>query len=296
MGRVRWARRSSSPGGAVTSHTILLTRRPLGFQPTGDPEGAPAVRSLPNGRVLRRLGVALKREDTGKFPVDDRARSVLDALLRAARAEGVVLRHPWRVEAIERSGEVFHLRSAAGDRLEAARVVLAAGGCSLPKTGSDGQGHALARALGHSVTPRVFPALVPLTLPREHPLCALSGLSAPVRLEVRAESGRRLARIERALLCTHFGLSGPAGPDISRYWIDARFDDPRARLWSDGSPASNQPDALRDPAGAAQPSLVGCPIASHARCVPGRPIPGHQPSTDPPGANRLSHARLDLPP
>ncbi|HET8644253.1 MAG TPA: NAD(P)/FAD-dependent oxidoreductase, partial [Vicinamibacteria bacterium] len=46
---------------------------------------------------FRELGVALKREDTGKlFPLTDRARTVLDALLAAARGAGVALLHPWR--------------------------------------------------------------------------------------------------------------------------------------------------------------------------------------------------------
>src|SRR5712691_5697413 len=177
------------------------------------------------------LGVALKREETGKlFPESDRARTVLDALLRSARDAGVAVQHPWRVEAVDRKEGAFLLRSASGERREADRVVLASGGCSLPKTGSDGHGYSIARSLGHSVTPRVFPGLVPLTLPRDHPLCALSGLSAPARVEVRAASGRRLARMEGSLLCTHFGLSGPAALDISRYWIEARFDDPGATL------------------------------------------------------------------
>jgi predicted Rossmann fold flavoprotein len=177
------------------------------------------------------LGVTLKREETGKlFPVSDRARTVLDALLRGSRQAGVDVRHPWRVEAIERVDRAFRLHSAAGERLEADRVVLAAGGRSLPKTGSDGHGYALARGLGHSITPRVFPALVPLTLPRDHPLCALSGVSVSVRIEVRACSGRRLAQMEGSLLCTHFGLSGPAALDISRYWIGARFEDAQASL------------------------------------------------------------------
>jgi len=190
------------------------------------------------------LGVALKREETGKlFPVSDRARTVLDAVLRAARESGVGVRHPWRVESIERADGAFLLRSASGERREADRVVLAPGGCSLPKTGSDGHGYAIARSLGHSITPRVFPGLVPLTLPRDHPLCALSGLSVPVRMEVRSASGRRLTHVEGSLLCTHFGLSGPAALDISRYWIDARFDDPGAALVARWLPAIT-PDAL----------------------------------------------------
>jgi len=177
------------------------------------------------------LGVALKREETGKlFPVSDRARTVLDALLRAARDAGVAVRNPWRVDAIEAAGATFRLRSASGEELEAERVVLAAGGCSLPKTGSDGHGHTIARGLGHSITPRVFPGLVPLTLPGDHPLCALAGLSVPVRLEVRAASGRRRGRMDGSVLCTHFGLSGPAAMDISRYLIDAGFQEPGATL------------------------------------------------------------------
>src|SRR5918995_5258186 len=217
----------------------------------------PAIR-----KVLRRFdvartveffaaqGVSLKREQTGKlFPVSDRARTILDALLGCAREDGVVVRHPWRVEAVERADGGFRLHASSGERLEVDRVVLAAGGRSLPKTGSDGHGYALARSLGHSITPRVFPALVPLTLPPDHPLCALSGLSAPVRVEVRAGSGRSLAHFQGSLLCTHFGLSGPAVLDVSRYWIDARSDDPRATLvvcWRPGMAPGTLDAALRD--------------------------------------------------
>jgi predicted Rossmann fold flavoprotein len=179
---------------------------------------------------FRELGVTLKREDTGKlFPTTDRAQTVLDALLGAARAAGVVLRHPWRVEAVERDDEGFVLTGPSGT-LRARSVVLATGGRSVPKTGSDGHGYAIARALGHTITARVFPALVPLTLPRGHFLTALAGVSARVTLEVRAASGKRLARFTDPLLCTHFGVSGPVVLDASRYWIDARADDPGAVL------------------------------------------------------------------
>ena len=107
-------------------------------------------------------------------------------------------------------------------------MVVATGGRSLPKTGSDGGGYALVRSLGHTVTPRVFPGLVPLTLPRDHPLCTLSGLAVPATLEVRSAAGRRGAAFTGLALCTHFGLSGPAVLDVSRHLIAARLAEPAA--------------------------------------------------------------------
>src|SRR4051794_35934876 len=48
--------------------------------------------------LFESLGVPLKREETGKlFPVSDRARDVVDALLRAARDAGVEIRTGVRV-------------------------------------------------------------------------------------------------------------------------------------------------------------------------------------------------------
>jgi hypothetical protein len=181
---------------------------------------------------FRELGVELKREETGKlFPTSDDAQSVLSALLSAASSAEVELLAPWRVEAVEheRSSRTFRLRGAAGE-LRARRLVLATGGKSLPKSGSDGAGYELARALGHTLTPRVFPALVPLLLPPEHWIPRLSGLSARVTLEVRTSTGKRRASFTDALLCTHFGISGPVVLDASRHFLDALLDGPGARL------------------------------------------------------------------
>ncbi len=200
-------------------------------------------------RVLRRFGVAdtvaffqalgvtLKREETGKlFPVSDDARTVLNALLRAARDAGAELRHPARVEEVIRTEQGFRLAGPWGV-LACRQLILATGGRALPKSGSDGGGYRLAQALGHTLTPRIFPALVPLQLPGGHPLTAISGLATPVTLTVQLPSGKRAAEMSGALLCTHFGLSGPAAMDISRWWSDARADDPAARLLINWLPA-----------------------------------------------------------
>jgi predicted Rossmann fold flavoprotein len=196
---------------------------------------------------FRELGVELKREDTGKlFPTTDDAHTVLDALLRAATTPGprgtrVEIIHPWRVGSITHTPHGFLISrdlirdaallntspntTAAATSIHARRIILAAGGMALPKSGSDGQAYAFARALGHSVTPRIFPSLVPLTLPQDHFICSLSGLTLFTTLDLWSHGGpgrgKRLVSFTNSTLCTHFGLSGPAVLDISRYYLDA---------------------------------------------------------------------------
>ncbi|MGH7449992.1 MAG: NAD(P)/FAD-dependent oxidoreductase [bacterium] len=176
------------------------------------------------------LGVELKREETGKlFPTTDRAQTVLNALLTAAQQANVAIQHPRRVETVEKIGNSFFVRGEWGE-FEASRVVLATGGKSLPKTGSDGHGFEIAKSLGHTITPRVFPALVPLTLPPGHFIRELSGLTVPATLEVRSSKGKKLIAFTNSTLCTHWGLSGPSALDISRYYLNAKFDDPATTL------------------------------------------------------------------
>jgi predicted Rossmann fold flavoprotein len=177
---------------------------------------------------FRDLGVELKREETGKlFPVTDRARTVVDALLRAAGDAGVEILTETRVEdASARSGFVLH--TSRGE-IECRHLVLATGGRSVPKTGSDGHGYSIARSLGHTVT-ETFPALVPLVIEQAHWMRELSGTSATVELSVRSESGKIVARERGSMLMTHFGISGPVALDISRQWIAARRQDPRAAV------------------------------------------------------------------
>jgi predicted Rossmann fold flavoprotein len=203
----------------------------------------PAIRN-----VLRRFGVAetvkffadlnvtLKREETGKlFPTTDRARTVLDALLRAAKESGAELVHPWRVEDVSCAASGFLLRGPAGE-IAARRVILATGGRSLPKSGSDGHGYELARRLGHTTTPRIFPGLVPLALASGCFIRSLAGVTLETKMTLRSGAGKPLKSFRGSTLCTHFGISGPPVLDISRHWIDARLDDPGAHLCVDWLP------------------------------------------------------------
>lgn len=177
-------------------------------------------------QFFRERGVELKREDTGKlFPTTDDAHTVLDALLAAAADAGASLLTAHKVSVVRTNGDLFLVEHSRGEFL-ARRIILATGGKSLPKTGSDGHGHELAKSLGHTITPRVFPALVPLTIPKDHWLTSLSGVTLPATLELRAKSGKKLQSFTNSTLVTHFGLSGPSVLDMSRYYTAEKLDNP----------------------------------------------------------------------
>lgn len=165
------------------------------------------------------LGVELKREETGKlFPVTDKARTVLNALVARCHDLDVAICPDHRVTGIERSSDGtsgFTLHHNQGT-MSAKKIILATGGRSIPKSGSDGVGYTLARRLGHSVTATV-PALVPLVLEDTMFHKTLSGLSHDVELTTIVK-GRKVDSRTGSLLWTHFGISGPVVMDASRFW------------------------------------------------------------------------------
>ena len=154
-------------------------------------------------------GVPLKVERGNRvFPVSDKARDIVDALVRAAKQAGVrILRA--QVEALHcEQGKVSAL-TANGVRYPVKCVIIATGGASYPLTGSTGDGYRFARELGHTVVPPT-PSLVPLV--EAGRFCAsVQGLSLRnVRLRARdTKTGKTVFEDFGELLFTHFGLTGP---------------------------------------------------------------------------------------
>ena len=162
------------------------------------------------------LGIAMYVEDTGKvFPVSNDAREVVGALLAECERVGVQLEGAARVVSLtppSATEPAFRLQLESGAELRAQRVVLATGGLSLPKTGSDGAGFEFASALGHSILP-TYPALVPLYA-GDPCWGELAGISLRAKLRAVRE-GRVEAEFEGDLLFTHKGFSGPVALDVS---------------------------------------------------------------------------------
>lgn len=98
------------------------------------------------------LGVKLKTE-RGKrvFPVSDRAADIVGALQRRLKSLGVEVVKDSARELIIENGVCVGVRGRGEYR--AGAVVLAAGGKSYPRTGSDGFGYTLAKSAGHTIIP-----------------------------------------------------------------------------------------------------------------------------------------------
>ena len=156
------------------------------------------------------LGVKLKTERGNRvFPVSDRAADIVDALFFEMRRLGVEVRRDRAAGLAVRDGRLTAMNTERGGRAGECKVlILATGGASYPRTGSTGDGYALARSAGHTIVP-IRGSLVPLE--SGDPCCAkLQGLSLRnVELRVKNESGKTVFREQGELLFTHFGLSGP---------------------------------------------------------------------------------------
>ena len=95
------------------------------------------------------------------------------------------------------------------------KLVIATGGMSYPKTGSDGSLYPLIEKLGIQMIP-ARPALVPIYT-HSYGYRNLSGISFKAVLVRLLENNREIAAQTGDILLTHRAFSGPAILDISRY-------------------------------------------------------------------------------
>ncbi len=151
-------------------------------------------------------GVPLKTERGERvFPVSDNANDIADALEKAAKSAGTVIRKE-RLLSIETvDGAVTGVKTDRGS-FPCRAVIVCTGGRSYPGTGSTGDGYAIAESMGHTVTP-IMPSLVPL---EAEPMCAqLQGLSLRNVALSLYRGDKLIYREQGEMLFTHFGVSGP---------------------------------------------------------------------------------------
>ena len=173
----------------------------------------PAFRSLsPESlrALLDGIGAPTIVDTSGRvYPRSQSAARLRDALFAACSQAGVKFIFQHGVRSLSPPEKPDAPWKA--DSFSAHSVLLATGGQSAPRFGSDGSGFALAKALGYDIVTPV-PALVSLRTAEEWP-AAHSGLSLPdVAIST---TGKRKETVRGEMLFTHRGISGPAVLDLS---------------------------------------------------------------------------------
>lgn len=194
---------------------------------------------------FEKLGVPLKEEDHGRmFPVSNRAKDVVQALLNEMERLGVEIRTETAVKKLLVDHErVLGVRLHSDEEIRAKSVVVAVGGKAVPHTGSTGDGYPWAEQAGHTIT-TLFPTEVPL-LSNESFIQSkqLQGLALrDVKVSVLNAKGKPLVSHTMDMLFTHFGLSGPAILRCSQYVVKERMKNGQkpVTIQIDSMPSMNQ--------------------------------------------------------
>ena len=184
--------------------------------------------------LVEKHGIAYHEKTLGQLFCDRSARQILDMLLAECAESGVRIQLATRIVSVTQisspASARFRVETSTGT-VDAASVVVATGGLSIPKMGATGLGYELARQFGHGIV-ETRPGLVPMVFNAQDQdeWCSLAGVSADVIASVAVESARsnKTARsasnktgrstFRERMLLTHRGLSGPAILQISSYW------------------------------------------------------------------------------
>lgn len=184
-------------------------------------------------------GVPLKIERGNRvFPVSDKAEDIVNAFGKILSDKKIRVKKSGVTEiVVDESGTAVGVKS--GNKIyEAKKILIATGGKSYPKTGSNGDGYILAENLGHTII-SVKPSLVPIVTEEKYPN-EMMGLSLKnVTLKLYDTVGKKTLFEEMGeMLFTHFGVSGPLVLSASshiRNMVDGRY-----KLFIDLKPALDE--------------------------------------------------------
>ncbi|KKP79496.1 MAG: hypothetical protein A2271_02475 [Candidatus Moranbacteria bacterium RIFOXYA12_FULL_35_19] len=163
-----------------------------------------------------RLGLKLKTETDGRvFPQSDKAQDVLNVLKKSLKKNGVTVKLNQNVLDFEIKDAKIVCVKTADQKIYAKNFILSTGGKSFPITGSTGDGYNWLKKMGHTLV-LPAPALTPIKI-KESWVKKLSGISLP-NVEIKIlQNNKKITTACGEIIFTHFGLSGPAIINISKY-------------------------------------------------------------------------------
>lgn len=152
---------------------------------------------------LNNIGIVPKIKNGYYYPYSNQAVSVLNALMNEVNKRGIKVINNTFVTNLKKENNTFIIMTNNGE-FKASQVVIAVGGSSYPKSGSDGNFYSILENLGHKII-KPLPALVGLTV--KNNIKELKGIRADVELTL-FEDGREVKKEVGELQHNENGISG----------------------------------------------------------------------------------------
>ena len=187
------------------------------------------------------LGLPIISLPSGKlYPQSLQASSVVDILKMSIEDRDIPLYTNCKIKDIHK-GKKFKLSTNNEDfkLFTANKVILACGGKTAPKTGSDGSAYNIAKSLGHSITTLV-PGIVHLKLDYPH-LKALSGVKFDGYATLLVDNVA-VKKDFGEILFTDYGISGPPILQISALASQSTFNKKKTEVVVDLLPSYSEKD------------------------------------------------------
>ncbi|WP_212903660.1 BaiN/RdsA family NAD(P)/FAD-dependent oxidoreductase [Clostridium polyendosporum] len=162
------------------------------------------------------IGLPLVELENGKmYPHSLQSSSVVDIFRLALEDRSISIYNSCKIKEIIHNKKSFKLFTDSKDiePITCGKLILACGGKSASKTGSDGSGYNLAKTLGHRIIDPI-PAIVQLKLDYKN-LKAVSGIKFDGYAEVIIDKKSERKELGE-ILFTDYGISGPPILQLSR--------------------------------------------------------------------------------
>lgn len=150
------------------------------------------------------IGIIPFIKDGYYYPYSNQAISIENSLLLTAKEKGVKIITDCLVEDIFKRGDKFQLKTNK-DIYEANKVIISVGGCSAPKTGSDGNFYHIIEKFNHTII-KPLPSLVQLNTEGSF-LNNWSGIRVNANIKLY-ENDKYIKEENGEILLTNYGLSG----------------------------------------------------------------------------------------
>lgn len=178
-----------------------------------------ALSKLPPEKIIEWFesrGVPLKTERGRRvFPVSDKAADIAEAMIASCEKHGVRFVRSKVTEVLTEDRTVIGVRCSSTEYFSD-NVIIACGGMSYPRTGSDGNGYSFVEKVGHTIL-KPQPSLVPIEL-KEGFCSKLAGLTLKnvmLYLFDCEKPKKQLYSELGELTFMNYGVAGPLGLSAS---------------------------------------------------------------------------------